>query len=344
MGSVGSARFLTPPLTQLSIVRQARTFDEAVDALALDQLEEMINELYNVRGMSMEEIARKLWKDYRTINRWIRALKIKPRPPIAPFHIPKLVSRPWMEGTKLDMINEMPVRLTSIYPTDDLSYLIGFAIGDGWIGSMMIELCNTEFGLLNPLLSLMNRIKSRYGGKIGLQYREFKTGRNVAREEAHSFRIWLSNSNLARLIKQENQLRYDTLDFLLSAKPGHFLAGLWDADGCVSYFVRERLCVEVKLTQGEDNLELLRGIADTLNRFGISTTCRLSDRKHELHKFYGRFCRLNKNIYTLHVLKESVWDWIKIVGQKIMHPKKLENIKQLGKLIKIESESRKKSK
>jgi hypothetical protein len=43
-------------------------------------------------------------------------------------------------------------------------------------------------------------------------------------------------------------------------------------------------------------------------------------------------------------LKESVQDWIRIVGQKMMHPKKLENIKQLRKLIKIESESRKRSK
>jgi hypothetical protein len=208
----------------------------------------------------------------------------------------------------------------------------------------MIELCNTEFGLLNPLLSIINRIRSRYGGKIGLQYREFKTGRNVAKEEARSFRIWLSNSNLARLIKQEDQLRHDTLDILLSTKPGHFLAGLWDADGCVSYFIRKRLYVEVKLTQEEDNFELLRRIADTLNRFGIETTCRLSNKKHELHEFYGRLYRLNKNVYTLHVLKESVQDWIRIVGQKMMHPKKLENIKQLRKLIKIESESRKRSK
>lgn len=149
---------------------------------------------------------------------------------------------------------------------------------------------------------------------------------------------------MARLIKQENQLRYETLDFLLSTKPGYFLAGLWDADGCVSYSVRERLCVEVKLTQYEDNLELLKRIANTLSRFGIGTTCRLSDRKHELHKFYGQFSRLNKNIYTLHVLKKSVQDWIRIVGQKMMHPKKLENIKQLRKLIEIESESRKRLK
>jgi len=337
VGLVSSTRFVAPSLTQLSIIRQARTFDEAVDVLTLDGLKEVIDELYNVRGMSMEKIARELGKDYRTVNRWIRVLGIKPRPNINPFHLPKLVPYMWMEETKLDVINRKPVRLTSIYPTDDLSYLIGFAIGDGWVGSMMIELCNTEFGLLGPLLSLMNRIKSRYGGKIGLQYREFKSGKNVAREEAHSFRIWSSNSNLARLIKQNNQLRYDTLDLLLSAKPGDFLAGLWDADGCVSYFVRERLCVEVKLTQDEDNLELLTKIADTLNRFGIRTTCRLSDRKHELHEFYGRFCRLNKNVYTLHVLKKDVQDWIKMVGQKMMHPKKVEKINYLKRLLKQES-------
>ncbi|MFB0499823.1 MAG: LAGLIDADG family homing endonuclease [Candidatus Hadarchaeaceae archaeon] len=286
--------------------------------------------------MSIEEIVLELGKDYRTVNRWIRKLGIKPRPNIKPLHLSKLVPYKWMEETKLDVINGKPVRLTSIYPTSDLSYLVGFAIGDGWIGNMMIELCNTEFGLLNPLLFLMNCIRARYGGKIGLQYREFKTGKNVARKKAYSFRIWLSNSNLARLIKQENQLRYETLDFLMSTKPGHFLAGLWDADGCVSYFIRERLCVEVKLTQSEDNLELLRRIAKSLNKFGISTTCRLSDKKHDLHEFYGQFCPLNKNVYTLHILKESVQDWVEIVGKKMLHPKKVEKINHLRGLLRME--------
>jgi len=333
---VSSARFVTSSIARLSTIRQARTFDEAVGALTLGGFKEVMDELYNVQGLSMERIARELGKDYRTVNRWIRVLGIKPRPNTNPFHLSKLVPYKWMEETKLDVINGKSVRLTSIYPTNDLSYLIGFAIGDGWIGNMTIELCNTEFGLLNPLLFLMNRIRARYGGKVGLQYREFKTGKNVARKEAYSFRIWLSNSNLARLIKQENQLKYETLDFLMSAKPRHFLAGLWDADGCVSYFIRERLCVEVKLTQSEDNLELLRRIAKSLNRFGISTTCRLSDKKHDLHEFYGQFCPLNKNVYTLHVLKESVQDWVEIVGQKMLHPKKVEKINHLRRLLRIE--------
>jgi hypothetical protein len=179
---------------KMAVIKQAKTFDEVVNALTFDGLKEVIHALYNVQGMSMERIAHELGKDYRTINRWIRVLGIKPRPNINPFHLSKLVPYRWMEETKLSVVNGKPVRLTSIYPTSDLSYLVGFAIGDGWIGSMMIELCNTEFGLLNPLLSIINRIRSRYGGKIGLQYREFKTGRNVAKEEARSFRIWLSNS------------------------------------------------------------------------------------------------------------------------------------------------------
>ena len=302
----------------------------------MDLFKEVMHELYNVRGMSMERIARELGKDYRTVNRWIRKLGIKPRPNINPIHLSKLVPYRWMKETKLDVINGKPVRLTSIYPTNDLSYLMGFAIGDGWVGSTQIELCNTEFGLLDPLLFLMNRIKSGYGGKIGLQYREFKTGRNVAKEEAYSFRIWLSNSNLARLIKEGSQLRYNTLDFLLSTKPGYFLAGLWDADGCVSYLVRERLRVEVKLTQGEDNLKLLRRIVNTLDRLGIGATCRLSDGRDDLHEFYGQLRPLNKNVYTLHVLKESVQNWIKVVGEKMMHPKKLEKINHLRELLKSE--------
>jgi intein-encoded DNA endonuclease-like protein len=137
------------------------------------------------------------------------------------------------------------------------------------------------------------------------------------------------------LIKLENQLRYDTVDFLLSAKPGHFLAGLWDADGGVSYLSRGTLYVNVYLCQGENNLGLLRKIIDTLGKLGIKTSYRLSDRKHTLRKFYGKSYWLNENMYRLRVFKESVEDWIEVVGQKMMHPKKVERINQLRKLIKI---------
>jgi len=333
--SVSSACFPTSPITRLSIIRQARTLDAAVSALTLEKFKEVMNELYNIQGMSMEQMAQKLGKDYRTINRWIRTLGIKSRPNIAPLHTPKLVPQPWMEETKLCMVNGKPARMTSIYPTDDLSYFIGFAIGDGWVGSRGIELCNTEFGLLDHLLSIMNGIGAKYGGKIGLQYRD-ECGRNVTREEAYSFRIWLSNSNIARLIKQENQPRYDTLDFLLSAKAGHFMAGLWDADGCVSYHTRERLCIEVYVCQGEGNFKLLKRIADTLNKFGIKTSCQLSDEKHTSHNFHGKSYRLNENVYRLHVFKVSVENWIEVVGKFMKHPKKVEKINQIRRLIEIE--------
>lgn len=157
---------------KISMIKQAKTFDDVVNILGLDGFKEVMYELYNVQGISMERIARELGKDYRTVNRWIKELKIKPRPNIAPIHLSKIVPHRWMEETKLDVINGKPVRLTLLYPTNDLSYFMGFAIGDGWVGSTMIELCNTDFGLLNPLSSLMNRIKSRHGGRIGLQYRE----------------------------------------------------------------------------------------------------------------------------------------------------------------------------
>lgn len=116
---------------KMAVIKQAKTFDEVVNALTFDGLKEVIHALYNVQGMSMERIAHELGKDYRTINRWIRVLGIKPRPNINPFHLSKLVPYRWMEETKLSVVNGKPVRLTSIYPTSDLSYLVGFAIGDG---------------------------------------------------------------------------------------------------------------------------------------------------------------------------------------------------------------------
>lgn len=319
----------------LSIVRQARNFREIVGALTLSRFREMMGELYSTQGMSMKQMARKLQKDYKTINKWIKKLGIKVRPNIAPIHISRLVPQVEMAKTRLDVVNGRNIRLTSIYPTDDLSYLIGFTIGDGWAGSRNIELCNTEFGLLDPLLSVMNSVRIKYGGKIGLQYRDRK-GKSVARDKAYSFRIWLNNSNIARLIKRRNKLKYDTIDFLLSAKPEHFLAGLWDADGCISHLTKERLHVEVYLCQGESNFELLERIVNALSRFGIKTSCRVSDKKHEVHEFYGKRSRINENVYRLHVFKESVQDWIKMVGEKMMHPKKIETIKQLKRLIRNE--------
>jgi len=37
------------------------------------------------------------------------------------------------------------------------------------------------------------------------------------------------------------------------------------------------------------------------------------------------------------VLKKDVQDWIKMVGQKMMHPKKVEKINYLKRLLKQES-------
>jgi hypothetical protein len=314
-------------------IRQAKTFAELLHTITFSKLRDVFHELYNVRGLSMERIALELNKDYRTINNWIRILKISRRPNVAPFHLPKIVSCEQMEGAKLGVLNGKPVKLVSICPSDELRYFIGFAVGDGWIGSNMVEICNAEFGLFDLLLSMMNQLKARYGGKVGFQFREYKNKYSTTREKASSYRIWWSNSNIARLIKQDGRLRSDTLDFLLESKPELFLAGLWDAEGCISYFIGDRLYVNLILYQGERNIELINKVANTLCELGIKTSCRVAGKKYEPRRFYGKPCHANEDVYGLRVFKESVLDWVRIVGRRMKHPRKTEKIKQLKELI-----------
>ncbi len=191
-------------------IKQSRSLREVINALGFDGTREVFYGIYVNKGKSMEEMAEELAKDYRTINKWIKKLGIKPIPYKAPSHLPRLVLETPMERTRLVVVDGKHVKMLSIHLTDELAYLIGFTIGDGYVRDNGIELCNTEFGLIDPLLSILSKVSMEHGGKIGIQYREFKTGKGMDREGAYSYRIWFSNSNIARLIKTDKKWRNDT--------------------------------------------------------------------------------------------------------------------------------------
>ncbi len=109
------------------------------------------------------------------------------------------------------------------------------------------------------------------------------------------------------------------------------------------YFVGERLLVEVKLCQNKINLELIKKISRSLDNLGIKTSCQLSHKKNKLRYFYGNPRRAKENVYILHVFKESVQDWIRLVGRNMLHPKKASRIKQLEMLMEKESLKRSRS-
>lgn len=307
-----------------------------MDKLGEDRVKQTIHELYVVRGKSMEEIGKELAKDYRVVNKWIRKFGIERRPGQAPTHVSRLVLETPPQRSRLVVKDGQPVKITSIRLTDELAYLIGFVIGDGYVGPNNIELCNTEFGLIDPLATVLKKVSVENGGKVGLQYREFRTGRGMGCEGAYSYRFWYNNSDIARLIKVERKLRDDSIDLLLADKLGHFLAGFWDAEGSVWYSVAERLLVEVKATQNEINLEMIKKIIRRLDSLGIRTSCQLTHKKNDLGFFYGNPCMTRENVYSLHVFKESVPDWISLVGRNMLHPKKKRKISELEKLLEDE--------
>lgn len=100
--------------------------------------------------------------------------------------------------------------------------------------------------------------------------------------------------------------------------------------------------VKVKLCQNEINLELIKRIIKCLDNLGIKASCQLGHRKNDVSYFYGNPCRAKENVYLLHVFKKSVPDWIKLVGRKMLHPKKIRKMNELERL--LEEEGLKRSK
>src|SRR3989338_5838297 len=88
--------------------------------------------------------------------------------------------------------------LVTIKITPELAYVIGFALGDGSVSQYMVEVFNKDKALRKPLF-------------------EFLKPYGTISEDERDYGLWrlrLSNGRVANLIKDQEGLRYDTLEYI----------------------------------------------------------------------------------------------------------------------------------
>ncbi|KPV65084.1 MAG: hypothetical protein AOA65_0463 [Candidatus Bathyarchaeota archaeon BA1] len=181
-------------------------------------------------------------------------------------------------------------------------------------------LYNTNFKLLTPALRKAENVAKRFNVKATLSYRDINDKPVTRIEDAYRWRLVIYSSALARLIGTERErLVQETIDTLL--KPpfmGHFLAGLWDADGTVAV----RPLKSIELYQSEPNLPLLRKIRDALIREDIPNTIHLAERATGVRKIYKKVIVFKEDMYALRIRAVGTLKWYELIGRNLQRPEK----------------------
>lgn len=194
--------------------------------------------------------------------------------------------------------------LSAIKIDGDLSYLIGFCMGDGAIQKYMVEAFNKDIGMKEYLKTTMQR----YGS---------------VKEGSRPDGLWklrLSSVKIAALIKKNGKIVEEALDYILSDNElaPKFVAGMWDAEGSV---LKQLNYIHVYLYNS--NKELLEKISKYLESEGIKNS--MIEVKRRTHAYYlnGRQIISRKKIYRLGVPKSDLKQWRELIGLYLKHSKKI---------------------
>ena len=339
----------------LTTIRNAGSMREAIAMMGRERFYETLRLMYEAypkgHGMTMLMIADELKKPYSVVKYWLKKLEAEKilvvRPPIRLPSESVLVPYIWMDGERSEMVDNGYVYRVYVYPGSDMCYIIGFCIGDGNVEFLKgkrrpyrITLCNTDWSLLDPVLSRAERVARRFGVKAAVSYHD-REGKKVPRENAYAWHIRMASSSLARIIGSEEGIKQKSLDVLLSPKfMGDFLAGLWDADGYVLYRIRydkyRRQDVRISLRQSETRLPLLHKIYLAFKKVKISASAPnlVIPKTNVVRIIAGKPAKFKEAVHEIRVYADGVPSWVQFIGKKMVHPRKVSVIKTICKMLK----------
>lgn len=272
-----------------------------------DRLKEFLNTIYP--KFSIAEIEKITGIADSTLGYWFLKLNI----PLVRNHIrTRALAGDKNKTEAVITIEDKTYELQTIEITPELSYIIGFALGDGSISQYMVEVFNKDRKLKGHLF-------------------EFLKPYGTISEEERDYGLWrlrLSNGRIANLIKDQEGIRLDTLEYIFKNDDlaEKFIAGFWDAEGTVrlqnKYY---------HLYLYNSKLPLLEMIRRYLIEKGIKISTLIKDQRGESHYVNGRLLTNKKIMYRLSVPKESAKKWIKHIGINMLHSKKGDMIQQMIK-------------
>jgi len=271
-----------------------------------DRLREFFNTIYP--KFTLPEIETITGIPDSTLSCWFSELEL----PLCRAHISNYSIPGDLDSEIVIKKGSTTKKIQTVKITPELAYLIGFALGDGSVQKYMVEVFNKDRKLREPLFEILKQY-----GPITEDEREDGL-----------WRLRLSSGKIANLIRDNKEIRKDTIDYIfnddLLAKK--FIAGFWDAEGSV-WFGRYNYW-HIYLFNSDEYL--LNKIKEFLKSKSIDFSIfkkYLVERKLK----DGRIINSKKIVQRISIPKSSCQKWTEEIGIHMNHSKKSDNVKQILK-------------
>lgn len=293
-------------LKKISQIREKGNFQTLKKEVGEERLKEFINSIYP--KFSITEIEKITGIPDSTLGHWFNRLEI----PFIRNHISCLSLPSDTDSEVVIGKDNVTKKIQSVKITPELSYLIGFSLGDGNIQRYNVDIFNKDIKLREVFLNIIQKY-----GSITEYVRPDKL-----------WRLRLSSGRIANLIKNENKIRKDTIDFIFNREKlaKKFIAGFWDAEGSVWYTSMKPNYYHIYLFNS--NKYLLEKIKEFLRSKGIDFSL-LNKNPIDRKMKDGRIIKSKKIVERVSIPKSSSIKWAMEIGVHMNHSNKSNNVKKL---------------
>lgn len=292
-------------IRQINEIRKKHNFRAVKRIVGAERLVKLLKKLYPKNDI--KTIERIMNIPDSTLAHWFKNFEI----PFVRRHVSTAVFPANFDGSTVTTHRNTAKNFSAIKIDGNLSYLIGFCIGDGAIQKYMVEAFNKDVGMKDYLKTTMQR----YG---------------IVQEVIRADGLWklrLSSVKIAALIKRNGKIVEGVLEYILSDKDlaPKFVAGFWDAEGSV---LKQAKYTHVYLYNS--NKELLERISKYLEKHNIKNSIIKVKKRTQPYYLNGRQIIARKQIYRLGVPKSSLKKWRELIGLHLKHSKKTAVVCEIG--------------
>lgn len=288
------------------IKRNKGNFQTIKKVIGEERLREFINSIYP--KFSITEIENITGIPDSTLEHWFKRLGISP----IRHHI---ITKSFPSNKDSESIvskDGVTYKSATIKITPELAYVIGFVLGDGSVQQYQIEVFNKDKNLRKILF---NHLKS-YG--------------YITEEEREDglWRLRLSNGRIANLIKDNNEIRKDTLDYIFNNNElaQQFIAAFWDAEGTAR---QQGNYYHIYLYNS--NSFLLDRICNFLKSKNVKFSILNEKSRNEPYFLNNRQIFPRKLVQRISIPKISRINWIKEIGIHMNHIQKKKVVEKIIK-------------
>ncbi len=291
-------------IVEINQIRENNNFRTLRKRIGDKKLKEFINSIYP--KFSIKEIEIITGIPDSTLQYWFKELKIL----FVRNHITN-ISFPGKMNSQIVIKNQLSTnKVSTIKITPELAYVIGFALGDGSIQKYQVELFNQDRKLKSNLFKYLKN----YG--------------TITENERDDglWRLRLSNGKIANLIKNEKDIRKDTIDYIFKSRDlaKKFIAAFWDAEGSV---LRHNNYFHIYLYNSHDYIINKICAFFKLNNIKFSVLERKTRDKDCI--LNNRLVKSNKMLKRISIPKSSSLAWVKLIGINLLHSKKRDIINEI---------------